>query len=69
VAFSGRDGSMIWKAEDGGSGALQKNASMRSLVTAIADGGKSIFLVGTDAARTGLRAVGLPQGSVKVATR
>ncbi|HEX8774975.1 MAG TPA: FG-GAP-like repeat-containing protein [Pyrinomonadaceae bacterium] len=69
VAFSGRDGSMIWKAEDGGSGALQKNASMRSLVTAIADGGKSVFLVGTDAARTGLRAVGLPQGSVKVAIR
>lgn len=69
VSFSGSDGSMIWKAEDGGSGALQKNASMRSLVTAIADGGKSAFLVGTDAARTGLRAVGLPQGSVKVAIR
>jgi outer membrane protein assembly factor BamB len=67
VAFSGRDGSLIWKAEDGGSGAPQKNASMRSLVTAIAGDGKSTFLVGTDAARTGLRAVGLPQGSVKVA--
>jgi hypothetical protein len=69
VAFSGRDGAMIWKADDGGSGSPTRSTSMRSLVTAIAGGGKNTFLVGSDAARTGLRAVGLPQGSVKVAIR
>jgi outer membrane protein assembly factor BamB len=71
IALSGRDGALIWKAEEAGSSAPAKGApiSARSLVTATASDGKSAFLVGSDPQRTGLRAVGLPQGSVKVATR
>jgi FG-GAP-like repeat len=69
IAFSGRDGSPLWKADEAGVSASDKSASMRALVTATADNGKTAFLVGSDAARTSLRAVGLPQGSVKVALR
>jgi outer membrane protein assembly factor BamB len=71
IALSGRDGSLVWKAEEAGSSAPVKGSpvSVRSLVTATAGDGKNAFLVGSDPQRTGLRAVGLPQGSVKVATR
>lgn len=71
IALSGRDGALIWKAEEAGSSVPAKGAtlSVRSLVTATVSDGKSAFLVGSDPQRTGLRAVGLPQGSVKVATR
>ena len=71
IALSGRDGSLIWKAEEAGSSMPPKGAavSVRSLVTATGSDGTRAFLVGSDPQRTGLRAVGLPQGSVKVATR
>jgi len=71
IALSGRDGALIWKAEEAGTSAPAASASrtMRGLVTATVGDGKSAFLVGSDPARTGLRAVGLPQGSVKVAVR
>jgi outer membrane protein assembly factor BamB len=67
IAFSGRDGTPIWKAEDKGASPAAKGSSVRELVTATAGDSREAFLVGSDAARTGLRAVGLPQGSVKVA--
>jgi outer membrane protein assembly factor BamB len=69
IALSGRDGALIWKAEDAGTSTPAKNAAARGLVTATMSDSKSAFLVGSDAARTGLRAVGLPQGSVKAARR
>lgn len=69
IALSGRDGALIWKAEDAAPSATAKITSMRGLVTGTLGDGKGAFVVGSDAARTGLRAVGLPQGSVKVATR
>jgi hypothetical protein len=71
VGFSGRDGSLIWKAEEGGTStpAKDQKASMRGLVTATASDGTRAILVGSDPQRTGLRAVGLPQGSVKTAIR
>ncbi|HEX8137720.1 MAG TPA: FG-GAP-like repeat-containing protein [Pyrinomonadaceae bacterium] len=67
IAFSGRDGSPIWKAEDTGASPAGKGSSVRELVTATAGDSREAFLVGSDVERTGLRAVGLPQGSVKVA--
>jgi outer membrane protein assembly factor BamB len=71
VGFSGRDGSLIWKAEEGGTSAPVKSqtASMRGLVTATASDGTRAILVGSDSQRTGLRAVDLPRGSVKTAIR
>lgn len=70
IALSGRDGALVWKAEEAGGSTPAKGApvSVRSLVTATGSDGASAFLVGSDPQRTGLRAVGLPQGSVKVAT-
>jgi hypothetical protein len=71
VGFSGRDGSLIWKAEEGGTSAPAKSRtiSMRGMVTATASDGTRSILVGSDAQRTGLRAVDLPRGSVKTAIR
>nr|MBA3767386.1 VCBS repeat-containing protein [Acidobacteriota bacterium] len=69
IALSGRDGSLIWKAEEAGGSMPAKGTpvSVRSLVTATGSDGTRAFLVGSDPQRSGLRAVGLPQGSVKVA--
>lgn len=69
IALSGRDGSLIWKAEEAGGRTPARGTpvSVRGLVTATAGDGTRAFLVGSDPQRSGLRAVGLPQGSVKVA--
>lgn len=66
--FSGRDGSLIWRAEDETKGGATENppAQLRSLV--IISGGPDTFIVGTDVSRTSLRAIGLPKNSAK-ATR
>jgi hypothetical protein len=71
LGFSGRDGALIWKAEEpGGTSAGQGAGSLRSLATAsLAGGGGIAYLVGSDPAHTSLRAVGLPNGSVRVAGR
>jgi outer membrane protein assembly factor BamB len=71
IALSGRDGSVIWRAEEAGSSAPAATGSRptRGLVTATSGDGKEAFLVGSDPARTGLRAVGLPRGSVKFPVR
>jgi hypothetical protein len=69
LAFSGRDGSLVMRVEEGGkSGAAQSGGAPRSLVVAPALGGGGL-LVGGDPARTGLRAVELPKGSVKTAAK
>jgi outer membrane protein assembly factor BamB len=70
LGFSGRDGSLIWKAEEPGAASTGRAAgSLRSLVTASLAGGDVAYVVGSDPAHTSLRAVGLPSGSVKVAGR
>jgi outer membrane protein assembly factor BamB len=70
LGFSGQDGSLIWKAEEpGGTSTGAATGSLRSLVTASLAGGGSAYLVGSDPSHTTLRAVGLPNGSVKVAGR
>lgn len=70
LAFSGRDGSIVMRVEEGGKvGASQTpGGAPRSLVVTPALGGGGL-LVGGDPARTGLRAVELPKGSVKTASK
>ncbi|HEX8650300.1 MAG TPA: PQQ-binding-like beta-propeller repeat protein [Pyrinomonadaceae bacterium] len=71
LGLSGRDGSVIWKAEDdsrqAAGGATQ--ATGRSLVAATVGSGHDMFVVGSDPSRIGLRAVGLPKGAVKTANK
>ena len=69
LAFSGRDGSLVMKVEEGGRAAAgQKGGAPRSLVVTPALGGGGL-LVGGDPGRTGLRAVELPKGSVRTAAK
>lgn len=68
LGFSGRDGSLVMKVEEGGSSrapAAKEGGALRSLVVtpSLSGGG---MLVGGDPARMGLRAVELPKGSVRV---
>ncbi|MDT4898659.1 MAG: outer membrane protein assembly factor BamB [Acidobacteriota bacterium] len=68
--FSGRDGSLLWKAEEAYKGAAPAGGGSnksRALVTGAFGDGSNVFVVGTDTAGTGLRAVGLPKDSVKAA--
>lgn len=75
--FSGRDGSLIWKVEEEAgrrdttatTAVVPRAFAPRSLVIApTAEGGGGV-VVGSDPARTGLRAVELPKGSVRTAAK
>lgn len=72
VGFSGRDGSLIWKSDDGARASQNKGTGgatvlpLRALVAAPFGGDGVAFVVGTDSEGTGLRAVGLPLESVKL---
>lgn len=69
LGFSGRDGSLVMRVEESGKGSNQKSGGRtRSLVVTPAIGGGG-WLVGGDPAGTGLRAVELPKGSVKTASK
>lgn len=70
LAFSGRDGTLVMKVEEGGraGGAERPGGAPRSLVVTPSLGGGGL-LVGGDPGRTGLRAVELPKGSVKTAAK
>ncbi|MBC7910037.1 MAG: PQQ-binding-like beta-propeller repeat protein [Pyrinomonadaceae bacterium] len=66
LGYSGRDGTLIWKAEEAAArGEKTEGALTRSLVAAAVGKNSPPLLVGTDSGRTGLRAVGLPAGSLK----
>jgi outer membrane protein assembly factor BamB len=69
LGFSGRDGSLVMKVEEGGrAGSEQKSGgTLRSLVVAPSLSGGGV-LVGGDPSHTGLRAVELPKGSVRTAS-
>ena len=68
VAFSGRDGSLIWRAEeDMDPAARMPFGSGRSLITVPVAGGSNAIVAGTDSYRKGFRAVGLPRGAIRVA--
>jgi hypothetical protein len=70
LGFSGRDGSLVMKVEEGGRRAAEQKAggALRALVVTPSLGGGGM-LVGGDPARVGLRAVELPKGSVKTAAK
>lgn len=70
LAFSGRDGSLVMKVEEGGRHQAENKSdgSLRTLVIAPSLGGGAM-LVGGDPAHVGLRAVELPKGSVKAASK
>ncbi|HJQ33263.1 MAG TPA: PQQ-binding-like beta-propeller repeat protein [Pyrinomonadaceae bacterium] len=68
LAFSGRDGSLVMKVEEGGKATATPGGALRSLVVTPALGGGGL-LVGGDPGRIGLRAVELPKGSVKTASK
>lgn len=66
VGFSGKDGAMIWRADEiSSSRPVEGELSPRVLAVASVGGGGLAYLVGADPGRTGLRAVGLPSGAVK----
>lgn len=65
--YSGRDGSLLWRAEEETKSASPAGAQSRSLVAVPSGEGSNAFIVGTDTARTGLRAIGLPKDSVRAA--
>ena len=70
VAFSGRDGSLIWRAdEEMNPAARLPFGAGRSLVTASVEGGSNAIVAGTDSYRKGFRAVGLPKGALRIASR
>jgi outer membrane protein assembly factor BamB len=71
AGFSGRSGEMIWKAEDESrrAGTGSQSNSVRALVTAPASSGSASYLIGSDASRTGLRAISLPRGAAKIVAR
>jgi hypothetical protein len=69
LGFSGKDGSLVMKVEEGGKRPAEQAAggSLRTLVVAPSLSGGGV-LVGGDPAHVGLRAVELPKGSVKSAS-
>jgi hypothetical protein len=66
VGYSGKDGQIVWRADEPVSSRPADNATTpRVLVAAAFGSGGAPLLVGTDSARSGLRAVGLPTGALK----
>jgi len=65
IGLNGRDGSLIWRADEIGQARQQgsTDSATRALITAPVNANSS-FVVGTDPSHIGLRAVGLPQGTV-----
>ncbi len=65
LGFSGKNGALIWKADETASKSPGSNDAPRALLSAAFIKGSPPLLVGVDTARTGLRAVGLPDKSVR----
>jgi hypothetical protein len=60
LAFSGRDGSLVMKVDEGRSASQKVSTETRPLVAAQSMG--ATMLVGGDTARMGIRALELPKG-------
>ncbi|MGB9182139.1 MAG: PQQ-binding-like beta-propeller repeat protein [Pyrinomonadaceae bacterium] len=71
VGLSGRDGAIIWRADESGKPQVTGGSAdaVRWLLAASVGSNNTAMVVGSDAARTGLRAVELPKNSVKSASR
>ncbi|HEV2861849.1 MAG TPA: FG-GAP-like repeat-containing protein [Pyrinomonadaceae bacterium] len=67
LGFSGRDGKLIYKVEEGRSSEQKSGAAPRTLVAAPSPSGGGI-LVGSDPSRQSLRAVELPRGSIRASS-
>jgi outer membrane protein assembly factor BamB len=68
LGFSGRDGSLLMRVEEGGRPVeVKAGVAPRALVIAPTPSGQGM-LVGSDPARVGLRAVGLPRGGGRTAS-
>jgi hypothetical protein len=65
LGYSGRDGALIWKVEEGGRSGTSTTGLARTLVVAPHVSGG--IIVGSDPGRVGLRAVELPAGAIKAA--
>jgi outer membrane protein assembly factor BamB len=71
LGFSGRDGSLIWRADENPKatpGAAPEERTLRTLTGAVSNTGAPL-LVGGDAARSAVRAVGLPPIANKAAVK
>lgn len=71
IGLSGRDGSLIWRADETGQSRQQgsSDAGAPRVLIAAPVNANSSFIVGSDPAHVGLRAVGLPQGAAVAANR
>ena len=67
LGFSGRDGALLMRVEEGGRPVEAQAGATRSLVVAPTPAGQGL-LVGSDPARVGLRAVELPKGGGRTAS-
>lgn len=73
AGYSGRSGELIWKADDeirrAGTSPASQASSVRALVAAPVSSGSMGYLIGSDTAGTGLRAVSLPRSAAKIGSR
>lgn len=71
IGLSGRDGSLIWRADETGQARQQgsSDAGAPRVLVAAPVNANSSFIVGSDPAHVGLRAVGLPQGAAVAVNR
>lgn len=71
MGLNGRDGSLLWQADEVKSGPGSGSGSTGALrsVTVIVSGANPSLVISGDAAHAGVRAVGLPGGQTKVAAQ
>lgn len=71
IGLSGRDGSLIWRADETGQARQQgsSDAGAPRVLVAAPVNANSSFVVGSDPAHVGLRAVGLPHGAAVAVNR
>ncbi len=68
LGFSGADGALLWRADESGKPSAQPAArTIRSL--SIAPVGDAGLIYGSDPSRVNIRAVGLPKGAIKSASK
>ncbi|MFN2598852.1 MAG: FG-GAP repeat domain-containing protein [Pyrinomonadaceae bacterium] len=61
-AFSGRDGTIIWQADDAATNATDESGALRNVAIGVDEAGANLIVSG-DRARGALRASGLPAGA------
>ncbi|MFN2456428.1 MAG: hypothetical protein ABR577_19710, partial [Pyrinomonadaceae bacterium] len=73
LGLDGRNGETIWRADEQpvqkSSAASSSSAGFGRILVATPVNANAGFIIGSDPARTGLRAVELPRGAIKVANR